>query len=140
MEKNNIICYTDGAFSSLRAQGGIGIVILKNSTKILEYSRMYKGVTNNKMELGAIIVALRLIKDPIDSLIIYTDSQYCIGCATLGWKRKKNIRLWEEFDKQYARVKQLCPNIEFKHVKGHADNYWNNYVDRLAVNASQLLE
>lgn len=136
MEKNNYIAYTDGAYSSTRDQGGIGIIILKDSTPILKYSRMYKRTTNNQMELGAIIVALRLIKNPIDSLTIYTDSQYCIGCATLGWKRKKNVKLWEEFDKQFNRVKQLCPDIRFEHVKGHNGDKYNELCDKLAVNAS----
>ena len=133
---NDVIIYTDGAYSSARNQGGIGIIILKDDKKIFEYSNMYKNTTNNQMEIGAIIIALRLIKKPIDSLIIYTDSMYCIGCSTLGWQRKKNKQMWEEFDKQYDRVKTLCPNIKFEHVKGHADNKWNNECDRLARNAS----
>lgn len=130
---------TDGAYSSARDQGGIGLVFLKNGKKILEYSKMYKGVTNNMMELGAVIVGLRLIKNPIDSLIIITDSMYVIGCATKGWKRKKNVKLWQEFDTQYERVKTLCPDIHFEHVKGHDGDEWNEYCDRLAVKASQLV-
>lgn len=134
---NDLVVYTDGSYSSTRDQGGIGIVMLKNDKTIFKYSRMYKHTTNNQMELGAIIIALRLIKTPIDSLIIYTDSQYCIGCATLGWKRKKNIKLWEEFDKQYNRVKELCPNIKFEHVKGHNGDKYNEICDFIAVKASQ---
>ena len=38
---------TDGAYSSSRDQGGIGLVFLREDKKILEYSKMYKGVTNN---------------------------------------------------------------------------------------------
>ena len=82
--------YTDGAYSPIRDQGGVGIIILRDGKEVLRYSNMYKGTSNNQMELGAIIIALRMIKGKIDSLTIYTDSQYCIGCATLGWKRKKN--------------------------------------------------
>ena len=77
--------FTDGAYSSARDQGGVGIVILKDGLEILRYSNMYKKTTNNQMELGAIIIALRMIKGEIDSLVIYTDSQYCIGCAVHGW-------------------------------------------------------
>lgn len=130
-------CYTDGSYSSSRDQGAIGIIFLKDNKEILRYSKMYKHSSNNKMELGAVVVALRMIKNKIDSLTIYTDSKYVIGCATLGWKRRKNKLMWEEFDKQYQRVQELCPKIEFVHVKGHADNYWNNEVDALCVKASQ---
>ena len=131
--------FTDGAYSSARDQGGVGIVILKDGLEILRYSNMYKKTTNNQMELGDIIIALRMIKGEIDSLVIYTDSQYCIGCAVQGWKRKKNKVMWEEFDKQYNRVKELCPDIRFIHVKGHAGNKYNEIVDKLAVSASQRI-
>jgi ribonuclease HI len=135
----NYECYTDGAYSSSRNQGGIGVVFLKNGEKISEYSKGFKNTTNNRMEISAALAVFKCFKKPIDSLIIYTDSMYVIGCATLGWKRKKNVKLWQIFDKEFNRISKLCPNIQFKHVKGHAENYWNNYVDKLAVNASQEL-
>lgn len=136
---SNIVAYTDGAYSSSRDQGGIGLVILNNDKLVQQFSRMYKHTTNNQMELGAIIIVLRAIKGPIDSLTIYTDSMYCIGCATLGWKRKKNQAMWEEFDKQYERVKALCPNIKFEHIKGHNGDKYNEICDKLAVRASQSI-
>lgn len=139
MGRNNYICYTDGAYSSKLNQGGIGIVFLKENIEIVRYSQSYKNTTNNQMELGAIIIALRMIKNPISSLIIYSDSQYCIGCATLGWQRKKNKKLWEEFDKQLIRVKDLCPDIKFEHIKGHNGNKYNELCDKLAVSASQRI-
>ena len=135
----NYVLYTDGAYSSLRDQGGIGLIILKDDKKILEYSRMYKGVTNNVMELGAVIIGLKAIKNCIDSLVIFTDSMYVIGCATKGWKRSKNKSLWKEFDKQYQRVQELCPNVEFRHVKGHNGDKWNEYCDKLATTASKRM-
>lgn len=132
-----LIC--DGAYSSAKDQGGVGIIFLRGEEKILEYSKMFKGTTNNQMELAAMIIGLRLIKNPIDSLTIISDSMYCIGCASLGWKRKKNVGLWKEFDNQIERVKKLCPSIEFKHVKGHNGDEWNEYCDKLAVKASQRI-
>lgn len=137
--KRELVIYTDGAYSSTRDQGGVGIVILGNDKKILEYSNMYKRTTNNQMELGAVIIALRVIKTLCDSIVIYTDSQYVIGCATLGWQRRKNKRLWQEFDTQMKRVSELCSNIVFSHVKGHNGDTWNEYCDKLAVKASQLI-
>lgn len=135
----DIVAYTDGAYSSSRDQGGIGLIMLKDDKVIQQFSRMYKHVTNNQMELGAIIIVLRSIKGPIDSLTIYSDSMYCIGCATLGWKRKKNQEMWKEFDRQYKRVQTLCANIKLEHIKGHNGNKYNEICDKLAVKASQLM-
>ncbi len=128
---------TDGAYSSSLKQGGCAFVILKDDKKILEFSKGFANTTNNRMEMMAIIAGLKTVKKPIESLTIITDSEYCIGCAIKGWKRKKNTKLWEVFDIEFTRVKELCPNIEFKHVKGHAGDYWNEYVDKLAVKASR---
>lgn len=139
MMNNSYTIFTDGAYSSSRDQGGVGIVILKDGKEVLHYSNMYRKTTNNQMELGAIIIALRMIKGEIDSLTIYSDSQYCIGCAVQGWKRKKNKEMWKEFDKQYERVKKLCPDIQFIHVKGHDGDKYNEIVDKLAVTASQRI-
>lgn len=140
------ILITDGAYSSARDQGGIGLVFLKDGKKILEYSKMYKGVTNNIMELSAVIIGLKSIKNPIESLTIITDSMYVIGCATKGWKRKKNIKLWQLYDKEFKRVSALCSKITFIHIKGHQSGpnlseiaKWNNYVDKLAVSATMLI-
>jgi ribonuclease HI len=135
----NYECYTDGAYSSSRNQGGIGIVFLKNGEKVSEYSKGFKNTTNNRMEISAALAVFKCFKKPIDSLIIYTDSMYVIGCATLGWKRKKNTVLWEAFDREFNRVSKLCPNITFQHVKGHNGDKWNSYVDKLAVEASHEL-
>lgn len=133
------ILYTDGAYSPVRDQGGIAFVVVKDSELILEFSKPVQRTTNNRMELGAIILGLMSIKSPIDSLTIYSDSMYCIGTITKNWKRKKNIDLWNEFDKYFEKAKELCPNIKFEHVKGHNGDKWNEYCDKLASRASQLI-
>ena len=133
----NYTLITDGAHSSKRNKGGVGIVFLKNDIKILEYSQAFNNTTNNQMELLAVLIGLKFIKKPINNLLIITDSMYVIGCAIKGWKRKKNTELWNKFDKEYNRVREMCPNIMFKHIKGHTGDKWNTYCDNLAVNASK---
>ena len=135
----NYIVYTDGAYSSMRDQGGIGIVILKNNQMVLKYSKMYKNVTNNKMELMAVIMAFTCIKEKVDNITIVTDSQYVIGCATKGWKRKKNKKLWELFDSKYEELKTKCSNITWSWTHGHSDNEYNNLCDKIAVEASHQI-
>jgi len=144
VKNSNYILITDGAYSSARNQGGYAFIFLKDDKPILQFSKAVLNTTNNKMELSAIIAGLRAIKGEISSLLIVSDSMYCVGCATLDWKRKKNQKLWDLFDAEIERVKKLCSSIEFQHVKGHQRNddtftKWNNVVDKLAVAASQKI-
>lgn len=64
---------------------------------------------------------------------------YCIGPLNNNWKIKSNQKFWKLFAIEYDRVKSLCSDIKFEHIKGHNNNYWNDYVDKLAVQSSQLL-
>ena len=141
---NDYIAVSDGAFSFSRNVGAVGIIVIKNNDIILEYSRKIVGGTNNVAEISGIILILKMIKKPIDSLLIVSDSKIALECGFGTWKRKTNLKLWEEFDKEYNRVKQLCPKIEYKHIKGHQKDdsdftKWNNICDKLAVCASQSI-
>ena len=58
----NYECYSDGAYSSSRNQGGVGIVLLRNKHKVFEFSRGFKDTTNNKMEIVAALMVLKCFK------------------------------------------------------------------------------
>lgn len=136
--------FTDGAYSSIRNQGGIGIVFILNGKILYQYSNTIKNTTNNKCELIAVILGLAAIKNKTDKIIIYTDSQYVVGCATKGWERKANVSLWNLYDKMIKRALLLCDDINFVWVKGHSkeDDYkskMNRLVDKLALEASQVI-
>lgn len=133
--------YTDGAYKSSIDQGGIGIVWMKDDKVFKKYSKGFKHTTNNKMELIAMLCAFKSIKTSMDEVEFISDSQYVLGCLAKGWKKKKNIELWNILDKEYERVKSLVKNIKFTHVRGHQDCFGNNLADELASNASlELLE
>lgn len=141
----NYEIYTDGSCRANKV-GGLGIVWLKNGKKVFEYSKSYKDVTNNIMELKAIGIALKSIKKPIDSLTIISDSEYALGCIfNNSWNPKKNKELIQFIKKELERVTQLVKNpIITKHVYGHQkqgdkDMIWNNYVDKLASNESSMI-
>ena len=124
--------YTDGAYSSLRNQGGCGVVILKNEQVIKTFSKCYMQTTNNRMEILAVLNAVELFKNTTHSVNIYTDSMYVVGSLTLNWKRNANLDLWEKFN-SYDLSK-----FNFLHVKGHNDNTYNEMCDDLAVLGSHL--
>ncbi len=129
---NSYICYTDGAYSNTRNQGGIGILILKDGKEVARYSKMYKNTTNQRMEQMAAIVALESIKTPSEVTIV-SDSQYVVCTYTKNWKRKANLDLWERFDKAIA----FHTKVDFLWVKGHDKDEYNNIADKLASNASK---
>lgn len=137
--------YTDGSCRA-NGNGGIGVVWLKNGKKVYEYSKGYKNVTNNKMELLAIFYALSSINKIIDSLEIVSDSEYALGCIfNEKWNPKKNKELIAKIKKQLKITQSLVKEpIKYRHVYGHqkeggVDMVWNNYVDKLAANESSMI-
>lgn len=127
--------YTDGAYSSARNLGGVGLVFVKDDEIIYKYSKCIPNTTNNRCELYAVIKALQALSDGVKELNIYSDSQYVINSINLGWQRKKNLDLWRTFDRYYEQAKRFCNNINFKWVKGHNTSVYNNIADQLAVEA-----
>lgn len=136
--------FTDGSCRA-NGNGGIGIVWLKNGEKVYEYSKGYKNVTNNQMELLAIGKALASIKKEVDALTIVSDSEYALGCVFKPWKPKKNVELIVKIRKQLVETQKLIKSpIEYRHTRGHQkdnsdDTKWNNLCDKLAQNESLMI-
>jgi ribonuclease HI len=138
---SDVTIYTDGSFSSSRNAGGIGVVFVKDGKQIASYNKMFKNTSNNQMELTAVIVAIKtILKNNIKSATIITDSQYVIGCATKGWHRKKNVRLWYRYDLLKQELDSKHIKINFSWVHGHNGDKFNEIADKLAVMASQELD
>ncbi|CCV64128.1 Ribonuclease H [Alteracholeplasma palmae J233] len=127
-----IIIYTDGACSNnqdtKKSVGGWAYLLIYKGSKKTNSGKAYQ-TTNNRMEIKAIIEALKAIKKPTIKTKVHSDSSYVINTVTLGWKKNKNHDLWEELEEQINRFS----NIEFIKVKGHDTNEYNNLVDQLAV-------
>jgi ribonuclease HI len=136
--KNMITMYTDGACKGNPGVGGWGVYI-KDSLGEIEICGYGGKTTNVKMEMMAVIEGLKAIKDQSDSILIYSDSQLVVKGINewlQGWKKKgwrtttgevKNVELWKEID---VLIKDK--SITCKWVKGHSDDYGNEYADSLA--------
>ncbi|MDO8597828.1 MAG: ribonuclease H, partial [Sulfuricaulis sp.] len=121
------MAYTDGACWPNPGRGGWGVVLIGEVTgeRFAEFSGFDPGpTTSNRMELMAVIEALRAIKGPAR---IYTDSELTRNCALRHWKRKANRDLWELYDLTAAGRR-----VEVIWVKGHAGDRWNERADELA--------
>ena len=133
-----ITIYTDGACSGNPGVGGWGaILIYKDNKKELYGGNLH--TTNNKMELTAVIEALKSLKKECE-IDLYTDSKYVKDGITewlYNWKKnnwknsqKKDVlnkELWQELDNLQSSHK-----INWYWVKGHANNELNNRADELA--------
>jgi len=139
----NVTIYTDGACAGNPGVGGYAAILVCNGQERIVRGCMSEIVTNNKMELKAIVEALNWInkvqKAPCE-LEIHTDSKYIIDCATgkdkdgskrkIGWfKGRKNEDLWMEFITQTLKGKH---KIKFVKVKGHSGDLMNERCDRIA--------
>lgn len=136
-----VTIYTDGACSGNPGPGGWAAVLLYG-VKEREISGGEAQTTNNRMEMMAVIRALKLLKEPC-CVTLVTDSKYVLqgytewvpGWRKRGWKTAdkkpvKNVDLWQ------ALVEVAKPHrIDWQWVKGHSGNPYNDRVDALAVAA-----
>ena len=133
--------YTDGACRGNPGPGGWGALLMFNG-RVREISGAETATTNNRMELLAVINALRALKRSVRARI-YTVSQYVRlgitewlpGWKARGWRtadRKpvKNQDLWQQLDELAAGHE-----LEWHWVKGHSGVPGNERCDQLANSA-----
>ncbi|MBN2653270.1 MAG: ribonuclease HI [Spirochaetales bacterium] len=134
--------YTDGGCSGNPGKGAWAYVVLENDQVIKEAADGAEYTTNNKMELSAVINALKDCEAlyGVDfEAEIYTDSQYVKNGITSwihnwlknGWKTAskqpvKNADLWRELKSLDDRF-----SPKWNWVKGHAGNEFNERCDSL---------
>lgn len=136
--------FTDGACQGNPGPGGWGSILRYNNHE-KEISGGEKYTTNNRMEITAVLEAIRLLKEPCN-ITLYSDSQYVCNAIEKGWAKKWRSNCWMRTKKDPAinadLWEQLLTIIE-KHnlnivwVKGHAGHPENERCDQLAVAAAQ---
>ena len=136
------VIYTDGACSGNPGPGGWGAVILSEEKNDTNISGKENSTTNNRMELMAPIMALKKIKKT-SQIVIYTDSIYLKNGITT-WIKNWEKNGWKSANKKPVKNKDLWLTlnelskkhiIDWKWVKAHAGNKYNEIADRLATEA-----
>ena len=139
-----VTIYTDGACSGNPGPGGYGAIMQSGKHK-RELAQGYRRTTNNRMELMAVIAALKILTRPC-AVTLYSDSRYVVDGIEKGWAKSWKARGWKKADKQPALNADLWSmilDLLAKHqvklvwVKGHASNPGNNRCDELAVAATK---
>ena len=137
--------FTDGSFRSSTKEGGYGVIAFQNNKVIYAYQEQMKNVTNNQMELMAIIKACHFadVSYPEEEIIIYSDSSYCVNAVNEwmhtwcknGWinskkEEVKNINLMKTLYKYFNTDFYHC---QLKKTSGHSGILGNELADALAT-------
>lgn len=145
---SRVTIYTDGACKGNPGPGGWGVYMRYGDTE----KDLYGGealTTNNRMELQAVIEALRALKRPCH-VDFYLDSEYVRKGITewlSGWKARgwrtaskqavKNEDLWRQMDDALTASEH---SISWHWVKGHSGNPGNDRADALANEGVKLFQ
>lgn len=144
-ELPHVQIFTDGACKGNPGVGGWGVLLVIGEQR-KELCGGEVATTNNRMELMAVISALRSLKQQC-RVDLYADSQYVLKGMTewmAGWKKRgwrsstnapvKNIDLWQQLDELAEQH-----DIQWIWVKGHAGHPGNERADALANQGIQQL-
>lgn len=134
------VVYTDGACMGNPGPGGWAWVVPRGPWA----SGPDPETTNQRMELQAVLEALRELEGPVE---VFSDSTYVVNCFRDGWYKGWLRRGWLNANRKpvanqdlwrplIALYQEREPEVSFQWVKGHSDNEWNDIADQLATTAA----
>ena len=131
-----IILYTDGSVFPNPGPGGWAAILLaEKDGKVVSKEicgSIQDNTTNNRMELYGIRAGLQSIKKPEDAeVIVISDSNWAVNAlGNPAWNIKKNLDLVDQI-RQLVKI-FFIKGVEFRWVKGHNGNQFNERCDVLA--------
>jgi len=147
--------YTDGGCSGNPGPGGWAYVMVQQTFQGVQIVAKEKGsqkdTTNNRMELTAVIMALRALKTMTNvprQVAVLTDSQY-VQRGITEWIRNWKRNAWKTADKKPVKNQDLWMELDslagdggalqWEWVKGHAGNEYNEMCDAMTQKAIALV-
>ena len=136
--KPKVKIYTDGSSLGNPGDGGWGAILVQGNHK-KEMSGFAPDTTNNRMEVQAVISALKALKKPC-SVYLTSDSRYVLKSISTwmdnwekkDWKGVKNTDLMKELNDL-----RKIHDIECHWIKGHTGHKENERCDVLAYSAAK---
>ncbi len=145
IDKPQVNIWTDGACKGNPGPGGWGVLLRQGPHEKTLFGGEAQ-TTNNRMEMMAVIEALRALKRSCN-VTLHVDSQYVqkgicewmSGWQARNWKTAdkkpvKNLDLWLLLNEQISKH-----DVTWKWVKGHAGDPGNERADQLANQGVDLV-
>ena len=140
----NIEIFTDGACKGNPGPGGWCAILRYNGVEKM-ISGGEKDTTNNRMELSAVLFALKALKEPCH-ITLQSDSKYVLDSLSKGWvygwqkkgwkksdgKPALNVDLWQPLLEEIKKHE-----LDYVWIKGHAGHPENERCDAQAVKESE---
>lgn len=140
----NIEIFTDGACKGNPGPGGWCAILRYNGVEKM-ISGGEKDTTNNRMELSAVLFALKALKEPCH-ITLQSDSKYVLDSLSKGWvygwqkkgwkksdgKPALNVDLWQQLLEEIKKHE-----LDYVWIKGHAGHPENERCDAQAVKESE---
>ena len=134
--------YTDGGCEPNPGMGAWAVVCVRPH---LEFSGIEENTTSNRMEMMAVIEAIKKgIEMQADRIRIYSDSRYVVDGFNdwmHSWRRRQwrkssgetvlNQDIWIDLYKLRTNILIARKKIIIEWVKGHADNEFNTLADEI---------
>lgn len=156
--------YCDGSCKGNGKENAVGafayVVLNEKDEELLHFTSAVPQATNNQMEMCALITSIENLKQYCEEenkefkVEVYTDSAYIHNCMTQKWYKNWIKNGWINSKKEPVKNRNLWESIipyfeddriEIFKVKGHSKDEnehekWNNYVDKMAQNAADILK
>ena len=143
-DMKRIEIFTDGACKGNPGPGGWCAILRYNGVEKM-ISGGEKETTNNRMELSAVLFALKALKEPCH-ITLQSDSKYVLDSLSKGWvygwqkkgwkksdgKPALNVDLWQQLLEEIRKHE-----LEYVWIKGHAGHPENERCDAQAGKESE---
>ena len=143
MTKKPIIVYTDGACSNNPGGPGGWAATLNYDNRYDVLSGHSVSTTNNRMELTAVVEAIKyLVKKCYRKIIINSDSAYVVNGFNKGWMHTWSMKDWKtkqgnevanaDLWKELNKISNKGITLVFNKVSGHSGHTFNEIADKEA--------
>ena len=137
--------FTDGSCEGNPGPGGWSAVWVEDDHVVEERAGGAAATTNNRMELLALIEALRMLPEDAE-ITIYSDSNLCVqtvnewaaGWERRGWRRKTGPIANLELVQELWGLARRHPRVSIRWIKAHDGSRWNEYADAMAAREAGL--